>query len=221
MRFLASSVSPFRWRMALVILALQLAMASGNAGAVTFALDTEFDTGEVGQFATVEISEEGGNLAFLVLLDLDVLGMDSDLHLLYFNLEGDITGLMISDTDAPNTEYALSSDPAVAGGAGSSFDWSVEFGNGGGANGNGKLTSASFVLSADQGLSIDDLMSSSFASGGTIQIDMAAHVQGTSAFAGATSETVGGVIPIPEPSTGLLLLSGLTFLTRRSRAERN
>jgi hypothetical protein len=95
------------------------------------------------------------------------------------------------------------------------FHWGVNFGNGAGASGNGELKTASFTLFANAPLSIADLMASSFASGGSIEIFMATHVQGTSFVECVNSETVGAVVP--EPSTGLLLMAGLGLLAHSRR----
>ena len=86
----------------------------------------------------------------------------------------------------------------------------MNFGNGAGSSGNGVLTSATFTLMADQPLSIADLLESSFASGGSIETQFAAHIQGTELFVGADSETVGGIVP--EPATGALVALGLALL---------
>jgi len=94
--------------------------------------------------------------------------------------------------------------PSVAGGAGSSFDWAVEFGNGAGPMGNFQLQTASFTLSLFGDLFVSNLLESSFASGGSLAVQMAAHIQGISALTGATSETIGGTI-VPEPSTAMLM----------------
>ena len=163
----------------------------------------------------ISINENGGGLNFSISLNLDLLGADSDLHVFYFNIVGEISGLAIATTDAPVSDYMLTQNPPVAGGAGSNFDWGVDFGNGGGASGNGKLQSASFTLTADQNLVLDDLLESSFASGGSIEVQFAAHIQGTSALTGASSETIGGTIP--EPSTGALVCWSLALLAVRSR----
>ncbi len=218
-QFTSGLLSP--WAISLLVVALG-AIAPGTAGALTFDLNTEFDTGVTGPFSTVEIDEQAGALNFVISLNLDPLGADSDLHVFYFNLDAAITGLTIGDTNAPTTEYVLSPDPSVAGGAGSAFDWEVHFGNGAGAKGNGKLRSASFTLTADQDLSIADLLLSSFASGNTIEAQMAAHIQGTSTLTGASSETIGGmassVQPIPEPSTAALVAGALALLGCRGRS---
>jgi len=197
-------------------------MAPGTAAAVSFDLNTEFDTGITGSYATVEISENDGALDFLISLNLDELGQDADLHALYFNFANDFGVLSISDTNAPNTEYVLTANPAVTGGAGSSFDWAVEFGNGAGQMGNDMLQVASFTISGFGDLSITHLLEMSSTSGGALQVHMAAHIQGTSLVSGASSETIGGVVP--EPSTAVLVGLGMAVLavirrdTRLARA---
>jgi len=76
--------------------------------------------------------------------------------------------------------------------------------------GNGELKTTSLTLFANNPLSIADLMGSTFASEGSIEITMAAHVQRTSLVEYADSETVGTLVP--EPSTALLLMTGLGLL---------
>lgn len=182
-----------------------------TASAASFTLEVEFDDGVMGDFGTVEINEDDGDLDFEITLS-DALGDDADLHKFYFNLAGEFTNVSILDTDAPKTPYTLSVDPPVAGGAGADFDYGVSFGNGAGWKGNGRLTQASFTISADQDLSISDLVESSFASGGSIEVNFAAHIQGACLDKKSKccdSETVGGVIP--EPSTGLLTAVALAL----------
>ncbi|MGH0035043.1 MAG: PEP-CTERM sorting domain-containing protein [Myxococcota bacterium] len=200
--------------MAAPLLACLGLLAAGPAAAVSFSLDVEFDDGTEGHFGTVDISENGGDLDFEITLT-DALGGDPDLHEFYFNLVGSFTNVSILDTNAPTTGYSLSTSPSVAGGAGSSFDYGVNFGNGAGPPGNGQLTFASFTLGADEILSISDLDESSFAQGGGIEVNVAAHVQGTDFVQGTDSETVGGVIP--EPSTVWLLGLGLALMGARRR----
>jgi hypothetical protein len=113
-----------------------------------------------------------------------------------------------------NSAYVLTANPSVAGGAGSSFDFGVNFGNGGGPPGNGLLTGATFVLSAAQALAVDDLLIASSTSQG-IQAFFAVHAQSTS-LTSATSETVGA---IPEPATAALLLAGLAGLAAVGRVR--
>jgi hypothetical protein len=180
--------------------------AAVPAGAVSFPLTVEFDDGLVGAFGNVEVTEVGGDLAFAITLDAP-LGTNRDLHELYFNLADGFTGLAISSTDVVNTAYTLDEDPSVAGGAGASFGWGVNFGNGAGPPGNGQLTSATFLLSAAEPLAVGDLLIFSSTSQG-IEVYLAAHVQGTSLVTGASSETIGATVP--EPATATLLLIGLS-----------
>jgi hypothetical protein len=84
------------------------------------------------------------------------------------------------------------------------------------------LTLATFTLSADQALTPLDLLESSFTSQG-IEAQMALAVQSTntSTRPPSDSETVGGVVVSPEPSTALLLAAGLAGLAlRRGREQR-
>jgi hypothetical protein len=187
------------------------------ASALGILLDVEFDTGAAGSFATVDISEAAGDLDFEVTLDPS-LGSQADLHILYFNLVGDPT-LSLSATNAGSTEYTIEENPAVVGGAGSAFDYGVDFGNGAGPPGNGVLALATFTISASVPLHLDDLLESSFASGGSIEVHLALHVQGTDLIQGADSETVGGLVP--EPATVILVATGLLAIAvgRSRRAQ--
>jgi len=200
-------------------LGLGLLLASSSAHALTIPLNVEFDTGATGPYATLTVNEVGGDLDFSLSLAGTNLGAGADLHEFYFNLTGSPTGLALSNTNAPTTAYALLTNPPVSGGAGSAFDFGVSFGNGAGPSGNGALKTATFRLSADQPLSLASLSELSQTSAG-ILVNFALHVQGTS-LPGATSETVGGVIP--EPTTALLLGAGLLGLARsgRRRAQRS
>jgi hypothetical protein len=201
-----------------LVLMASLSLAAAPALAIDVPLNVEFDTGVTGSYATLTVNESGGDLDLIVSLAGTTLGPSSDLHELYFNLAGAPTGVTIFDTNAPVTPYELGADPSVAGGAGSSFDWGVSFGNGAGGPGNGVLQLASFSISADQDLTLDSLNELSSTSGG-IEINFGLHVQGTETDAG--SETVGGVLP--EPGTLVLLSVGLTalaFARRREAARR-
>jgi hypothetical protein len=202
-------------KLAMGILGVALGLAASSAHAVSFPLTVEFDDGLIGTFGTIEVTEVAGDLNFAITVDPS-LGADRDLHELYFNLGDTFTGLAISSTDVVNTPYSLDADPSVAGGAGASFDFGVNFGNGGGPPGNGRLTMASFVLSATEPLTIADLLVSSSTSQ-DIEVFFAIHVQGTS-LTGADSETVGALVP--EPATALLVLGGLAGLGARARRGR-
>jgi hypothetical protein len=218
----ASPIAHRRCRSALwgaLLASLALALGAGTASAVAFDLEVEFDTGAIGSFAHVTIEEDAGALDFSIELG-PALGDEADLHEFYFNLLGSFTGVAISTDDTPATPYTLSAAPPILGGAGSDFDYGVNFGNGAGDSGNGVLSAATFRLTADQPLSIADLLESSFASGGSIESQFAAHVQGTELFVGADSETVGGIVP--EPATGALVALGLASIgSLRRRRERS
>jgi len=187
-----------------------LLLVAGGADAVSFTLDVEFDDGLTGAFADVEVEEQGSGLLFEIELR-DPLGPDADMHRFYFNLESPVSELRLSSDDDVTTAYVLSVSPPVAGGAGSDFGYGVSFGNGAGRKGNGVLQTATFLIEPiDSALTLDldafldaDVSSTSR---GVLAV-AALHVQGTSLVRGADSETVGGTVP--EPSTGLLLMTGL------------
>lgn len=204
----------------LLLLAV-VATASGTAAAVTVPLETEFDLGVTGPFGTVDITENIRSLDFVISIDVDELGPEADLHEFYFNIieSVTVTGLALSATNAPNTPYQLTDVVQVRGGAGSSFDWKVDFSNGGSDRGNGRLVTAIFTLSAEQSLSIRDLHESSFTSGSGVEVHMASHVQGTSTLTSADSETIGGLLPMPEPSPALLLMTGLALFAVRAKSN--
>jgi hypothetical protein len=191
-----------------------VALGALPAAALQFTLDTEFDAGLTGPHATVDVTESGGGLDFTISLAGTDLGAGSDLHEFYFNLAGDPTNVTLTTVSAVTTPFELDLDPAVAGGAGSSFEYGVNFGNGGGPPGNGVLKTASFRIEADQPLTLADLQVLSQTSGG-ILAHAALHVQGTSLVGGTDSETVGGVIP--EPGTMLLLGTGFLGLAVMGR----
>jgi len=196
-------------------------VGANAAHATSFALDAEFDNGTVGNFGTVDVTAQaGGDLLFQITLNPAVLGAGADLHEFYFNLPSAITGASITSTDVVNTSYSLAANPPVAGGAGSSFAYGVNFGNGAGANGNGVLQSASFLLAADSDLAISDLLISSSTSGGVV-VFFAAHVQGTT-FTNQDSETVGSSVPEPAVlSLGGVGLACAALARRRGLARRD
>jgi hypothetical protein len=203
-------------------LLLSLLAFATPAWGVSFTLDVEFDDGLVGDYADVEVVEDGNGLLFEVTL-LSALGANADLHRLYFNLDGVVPDLQIESDDVVTTAYVLSVAPPVAGGAGSDFDYGVSFGNGAGGPGNGVLQTASFRIAPEddaQSLALQAFLDAApaLASGGTIESMLAIHVQGTDLVQGAGSETVGG--SVPEPTTGALLTAGL-LLAARSRRRRS
>jgi len=198
-------------------LAALVAFAAAPAQALQFTLDHEFDAGLIGPHATVDVTESGGGLDFVVSLAGTDLGAGADLHIFYFNLAGDPTNVELTPGQVVATPFTLAIDPTVAGGAGSSFEYGVELGSGGGPSGNGVLKTASFRITADQPLTLASLAVLSQTNQG-ILANAALHVQGTSLVTSTDSETVGGVIP--EPGTLLLLGSGLAGLAATGRRPR-
>ena len=191
-------------------------VAAGAAHAVSFPLNVEFDGGTTADFGNVEVTEVGGDLEFEITVNTAVLGAEADLHEFYFNLP-DVTGVSITSTDTVTTPYDLDFGPSVSGGAGTSFVWGVNLGNGAGPNGNGVLQTVTFTLSADTDLTVDDLRIPSI--GNEVTVFLAAHVQGTDFPGGGGSETVGNAT-VPEPATFLLGVLGLAWFARRGHPTR-
>src|SRR5690606_9923552 len=108
-----------------------------------------------------------------------------DIHQFAFNLPSGITGLTLSNSAGITNDPVISAFTlygpgfGIAGRAGSSFDYGVSFGNGAGfPNGNGVLTQATFTLSADQALSVDNFVSERSTTNNTPSVHVAVHFQG-------------------------------------------
>lgn len=190
----------------------------------------EFDGNSDGMtsFGTIELTQNVLAVEFDIIANTANL-VGGDIHEFYFNLPDsiDISSLAISNSGGgPNQSVdftSLGEDPNIAGGAGSSFDTGISFGNGGGPPGNGELTTATFSLTADGGLLVSDFFSETSSSNNAPPLFVAVHFQSTMAFDNADSETVGGGTSqqgpaVPEPASMTLLgLAGLQLLRIRSR----
>ena len=191
-----------------------LIILPSQANALMLDLFYEFVGDSLGpsSFGTVSIMENVGDLDFAITANTTNL-VGGDIQEFYFNLDFTPTNLSIIADNHPATGSPYSvigPSPTVVGGAGASFDWGVNFGNGGGPSGNGILDFASFTLSANESLLISNLYEFSYPNN-TPPVNVAVHFQSADVFQKG-SETVGGVDPIPEPATMILFGTGLASL---------
>lgn len=203
-------------------LALGWAVAAGEASAASTSATFNVQLGpqKTGSYGTVLVEEvSGGDLQFTITLSSS-LGRKADLHEFYFNLPSSVTGLHLTnstcDGGSCNTAFQLDKSKSTKGGAGSRFDFSVSFGNGGSKKGNGDLQKATFRLDADGPLQlIPSPFDPSFTSR-DLGVIFAMHVPGSKGVAatiGATTATI-----VPEPDTAALLglgMLGLAWMGRR------
>ena len=121
--------------------------------------------------------------------------LGGDIHEWYFNLPDKFSSLDARDFTLSNfggvsnkgigSFTMLGPDPSIAGGSRASFEWGVNFGNGGGKNGNGQLTTATFNIDAAGGLEVQDFLDAEFSyPNNTPPVLEAVHFQGTGRFRG-------------------------------------
>jgi hypothetical protein len=146
----------------------------------------------------VQVEEDGsGGLAFELSIDPEVLGHRAHLHALYFNLDGDPTGLQVVTEDQVNLRYLLR--PGRGAALGARFDRVISFRRDRGRRSNGTLQTVHFTLLADTPLSTGDLLPLSFTTRGDA-VHMAARIKRTRTGRCRRTMVVGGVLePDPEP----------------------
>ena len=195
------------------------------SGATQVILDTQFDDFIVSNFVSLGLTEMSGDIGFSLHVTDPALGPAADLNEFYFNLLGSFTGVSITSTDPVTTPYVLVVNPMpVRGGYGTTFDFGVNLGDGDDVN--GQLKWASFTLSADQSLTIADLMETSNITNGngTFDANFAQRLRATDLIFGPSDfETVGGAFAVvPEPSPSLLIVLGLLgLLAQGGRLQRH
>lgn len=217
-------------------------LLSLRADAAIIQLNYEFDGNEPGKnFGTVELANTGGGVKVTITANTANL-QGGDIQVWYFNLADSAGTLLASDFTlsdfsgvsnlAPEnlTPPTLAGpNPTIVGGAGASFQWGVSFGSGGGRNGNGVLTEATFTIDTASGLNVTDFLDASptYARNAGVEVLMAVHFQSAEVY-GAGSEMVGGgttpphLSHHPEPATVAIwsVLMALGFGTRRLRKSR-
>ncbi|MCA9264613.1 MAG: hypothetical protein KDA60_12220 [Planctomycetales bacterium] len=214
--------------------------ASAHGAIETIDLLYEFDGDlAVQSYGTVVIADNAlGGVDFTITANLSRLGSSADIHKLFFNVPSSLesvlpnTWLITNEGGTSNKTIEdfeiVGPDPSITGGAGASFDWGIDFGDGAGKPGNGKLSEARFTLNnLTQTLTVSDLLSGGLSdpNGSVPPVLMAVHFQGTDTREG--SETIGGnptgggppVVPEPQSIVVWLLVaaSGLGACWTRKR----
>ena len=168
------------------------------SSALTFTIDTEFDTGNTVNFGSIEVTDLGDNLQFEVDLNLAELGSGADLEYLHFNIVSGFTNVTASGGGVVDSsfEYSNTSSSPTTGykADGDGFyDVKVYFGSGA----TPQVTQTTFTVSANNSLDIGNIVSLS-EGGAKGSFYMAIHAQDTTWLGDdATSEWAGASIPDP------------------------
>lgn len=211
--------------LAFVLLVVYVGPVSGDI--INLVHEFDGDSNGTTSFGMIELTQNGTSVQFEITANTANL-VGGDIHEIYFNLPDavDINSISISSSggvsnQSINAFTSLGINPSISGGAGSSFDSGISFGNGGGPPGNGILTTATFSITATGGLLVSDFLSETSTSSNVPPVFLAVHFQSADVF-GNGSETVGGGAAqgpaVPEPSSMALLgIGGLMLLRIRSR----
>lgn len=185
-------------------------------------------------YGTIDLSdnENGGVNVTITANSANLMG--ADIRGWYFNLSDAFDGLRTRDftlsdfggvSDLAIGKFQmLGPNPPVAGGAGASFEWAVNFGNGAGKSGNGVLTTAMFNINAKGGLTVADFLNAELSyPNNTPAVLQAVNFQGTGIL-GASGGTVGGAVvqSAPEPASVAVwvMLGGICACVAKYRTRK-
>ena len=189
--------------------ALLLPLASGSpARAAELPLGVELHRGVVADYGSVWVDEDpDGGLSFEIVLKPQVLGKRAELRQLYFNLDGEFTGLAVVEAMPETARHWLHRGRGWLRAAGARFDLGVAFWTPpswlkrswrrGRLRMPPPLQEIRFRLVADQVLSLEDLLPMSIGRKGE-PVQVAVRVRNAALRGRPCSVVVGGLF-LPEP----------------------
>ena len=178
--------------------------AAASPISVTLPFSVELDRNGTGEFGTLTIQQLAGDiLRFTIAIDPD-LGPHPRINEFYFNVAGDVEPELVGH----RFELRELDGRPVRSGAGSGFEFAVNFGNG-----HGPSPSVVFELRGE-GLELSDVLGPNPYPPGRIHAIFAAHLQGA-------THGRNGIAIVPEPGTALLLALGLAGLVAVGRPRQH